>query len=316
MTRPFGEELFAGTGGRTTAQGYSLGDGTRQKFTLKERDNETGLDYSINRYYSSTQGRFASVDPENAGVDIRIPQSWNGYGYVLNNPLVFIDPSGMVWLYDSKGDLYLWVDDKDYKEGNQYFDDKNYVPVPTSLTGSGGFTFVLTKGSYTDKYPDLVGREVYLGRDGQLHDTCPSCEALATQMTIQNGSFGTGVVAFAAISAAGGGAIGGIGYATGIIAGGGLASGGVTTLGLETAAETEVVATTTTEISQATTRAFERQLEQHGRGALEKSLRSFEKQLAKHLTKIDQARKAGGYPSSMEQEVQIFQKSIELLSKP
>ncbi|MGH9874726.1 MAG: DUF4214 domain-containing protein [Pyrinomonadaceae bacterium] len=31
---PFGEELFAGTGGRTTAQGYS-GDNVRQKFTSK-----------------------------------------------------------------------------------------------------------------------------------------------------------------------------------------------------------------------------------------------------------------------------------------
>jgi len=29
---PFGEELFAGTGGRTTAQGYSASDGVRQKF--------------------------------------------------------------------------------------------------------------------------------------------------------------------------------------------------------------------------------------------------------------------------------------------
>src|SRR5205823_1294236 len=55
---PFGEELFAGTGGRTTAQGYSVGDGIRQKFTQKERDIETGLDYFLSRYYSNSQGRF------------------------------------------------------------------------------------------------------------------------------------------------------------------------------------------------------------------------------------------------------------------
>ena len=41
---PFGEELFAGTGGRTTQHGYT-GDSVRQKFTRKERDIETGLDY-------------------------------------------------------------------------------------------------------------------------------------------------------------------------------------------------------------------------------------------------------------------------------
>ncbi len=60
---PFGEELFAGTGGRTTSQGYNQLDGVRFQFTLKERDNETGLDYFLARYYSSTQGRFTSSDP-------------------------------------------------------------------------------------------------------------------------------------------------------------------------------------------------------------------------------------------------------------
>jgi hypothetical protein len=47
---PFGEELFANVGGRSTSQGYTNSDGARQKFTQYERDNETGLDYSINRY--------------------------------------------------------------------------------------------------------------------------------------------------------------------------------------------------------------------------------------------------------------------------
>jgi YD repeat-containing protein len=54
---PFGEELFATTGLRTTTNGYSQSDNVRQKFTQKERDNETGLDYFGARYYSSTQGR-------------------------------------------------------------------------------------------------------------------------------------------------------------------------------------------------------------------------------------------------------------------
>jgi YD repeat-containing protein len=48
---PFGEELFAGTGGRTVSQGYGAADGVRQKFTSKERDIETGLDYFGARYF-------------------------------------------------------------------------------------------------------------------------------------------------------------------------------------------------------------------------------------------------------------------------
>jgi len=39
---PFGEEIGSGVGLRTPTQGYSANDGVRQKFTSKERDNETG----------------------------------------------------------------------------------------------------------------------------------------------------------------------------------------------------------------------------------------------------------------------------------
>jgi RHS repeat-associated protein len=108
---PFGEELFANTGGRAPALGYTNGDGARQKFTLKERDNETGLDYFGARYYSSNQGRFTGVDPyniilekqadEHSAVATRQflrylgePQNWNRYVYVANNPLKYIDPDG------------------------------------------------------------------------------------------------------------------------------------------------------------------------------------------------------------------------------
>jgi RHS repeat-associated protein len=108
---PFGEELFAPTGGRSAAQGYASGDGVRQQFTAKERDNETGLDYFLARYYSSPQGRFTSTDPQNiifeknrgrnADERARIlqsylvqPQNWNRYAYTRNNPLAYTDPNG------------------------------------------------------------------------------------------------------------------------------------------------------------------------------------------------------------------------------
>ena len=92
---PFGEELYAGVSNRTPQQGYT-GDSTRQKFTLKERDNETGLDYSINRYYSSTQGRFTSADPVPMTTQRPPdPQKLNLYAYVRNNPLIATDPNGL-----------------------------------------------------------------------------------------------------------------------------------------------------------------------------------------------------------------------------
>src|SRR5882672_6356740 len=71
---PFGEELF--TDARTPAMGYASSDDVRQKFTSKERDNETGLDYFSARYFSSTQGRFTSVDPSRRSITADNPQTW------------------------------------------------------------------------------------------------------------------------------------------------------------------------------------------------------------------------------------------------
>ena len=92
---PFGEELSAGVGGRADTQGYSKVDNVRQKFTSKERDGETGLDYFGTRYYSPAMGRFTSPDIPFVGQWEQDPQSWNLYTYVGNNPLKYIDPTGM-----------------------------------------------------------------------------------------------------------------------------------------------------------------------------------------------------------------------------
>ena len=100
---PFGGDLSAGDGGRTTGMGFSdfvVGTvGVRQplEFTGKERDSETGLDYFGARYFSGAQGRFTSADPKLFPNELNDPQSWNKYGYGRNNPLRFIDPDGEDW---------------------------------------------------------------------------------------------------------------------------------------------------------------------------------------------------------------------------
>ncbi len=63
------------------------------RYTGKERDAESGLDYFGARYYGSALGRFTSPDP--LGGNLINPQSLNRYAYVLNNPLSFTDPTGM-----------------------------------------------------------------------------------------------------------------------------------------------------------------------------------------------------------------------------
>lgn len=64
------------------------------KFTGKERDAETGLDYFGARYFSGAQGRFTSPDVPLLDQHPEDPQSWNLYSYVRNNPLRFVDPTG------------------------------------------------------------------------------------------------------------------------------------------------------------------------------------------------------------------------------
>jgi RHS repeat-associated protein len=67
----------------------------RLRFTAKERDVETGLDYFGARYYASRTGRFTTVDPA-MDIDAALidPQRWNRYTYALDNPLKFTDPDG------------------------------------------------------------------------------------------------------------------------------------------------------------------------------------------------------------------------------
>ncbi len=94
---PFGGELHNGVPvvadqpDSTTANHY--------KFTGKERDTESGLDYFGARYYASSMGRWMSPDwadkPEAVPYsDLANPQSLNLYGYVNNNPLTKADPDG------------------------------------------------------------------------------------------------------------------------------------------------------------------------------------------------------------------------------
>jgi len=66
-----------------------------RRFTGKERDVETDLDYFAVRYSQTNVGRFLNVDPLLAlGQHLRFTQTWNRYAYTVNNPLRYVDPSG------------------------------------------------------------------------------------------------------------------------------------------------------------------------------------------------------------------------------
>jgi RHS repeat-associated protein len=77
----------------------------KRKFSDKERDGETGLDYFGARYYSApvrwadghTSGRYRwlSVDPVvTSSKAFSNTQLWNLYSFCRNNPIAFFDPDG------------------------------------------------------------------------------------------------------------------------------------------------------------------------------------------------------------------------------
>jgi RHS repeat-associated protein len=100
---PFGEGLGPNVNGRSAKYASynggafpAGGDGESIKFTGKERDAESSLDYFGARYMSSAQGRFTSVDPIWITKERLLdPQRLNLYAYGRNNPLRYIDPQGM-----------------------------------------------------------------------------------------------------------------------------------------------------------------------------------------------------------------------------
>jgi RHS repeat-associated protein len=162
---PFGEELLAGYGTRTTDQGYAANpqqDGQRKQFGSKDRDVETGLSYFLARYYSSIQGRFTSVDPGNAGADLGDPQSLNGYAFARNNPLIYSDPSGMryrICTPDGK-ECYEHSDD-DFNAGRRAGKKDGYT-----FTGDGKY---FEKGEIRDKDGNVIAKYEQISLDEPAH---------------------------------------------------------------------------------------------------------------------------------------------------
>jgi RHS repeat-associated protein len=79
-------------------EAYALSGSADLYFTGQNQDltnDEYDFPY---RQYHAAQGRWVTPDPAGqAAVDPTLPQSWNRYVYVSDNPLVLVDPDGLHW---------------------------------------------------------------------------------------------------------------------------------------------------------------------------------------------------------------------------
>jgi len=110
----------------------STGFGTPYKFNAKELDCESGYYYYSARYYDPRMARFLSVDPL-AG---EMPE-WGSYTYTFNNPLKYIDPTGM-GPENPVGDYYDLLGNWLYNDGiddGKVYEVTNHLPIPSELGG-------------------------------------------------------------------------------------------------------------------------------------------------------------------------------------
>jgi RHS repeat-associated protein len=131
---PFGEERVSEVTGANKE---------RHGFTGKELDSESGLYYYGARYYDPALGRFASLDPLILGESAKSlqsvlgnPQGLNGYSYVENNPVKYIDETG------------------NYKE-DVHYDLTLFLMSNTGLT-KGQSEIVAYRDQYMDDNPETM----------------------------------------------------------------------------------------------------------------------------------------------------------------
>ena len=158
---PFGEEIGSGLGLRNGNQGFGASDTNRTKYGLAERDI-TGLDHTLFRKYESLSGRWTSPDPYMGSANIAQPQSFNRYAYVQNDPVNFVDPSGLIRVcyYDYFYTHYQGTaPDGTPIEGTRInlfvscFDFDTFRFVPRDPEPRGGFDFMPPRRPAAPKAP-------------------------------------------------------------------------------------------------------------------------------------------------------------------
>ena len=150
--RPFGKEY--GT----------MGTDPAFRFTGETRDSASGLYYLARRHYDPETGRFLQQDPILGSLSR--PQTLNRYAYVTNNPLRYVDPTGLTkgcppelsstWEYE------LLLSEWDWRPAPEWLQPAAFLAlgiVATIATGGTALPWILAFGLAGG----LAGMGVYAG---------------------------------------------------------------------------------------------------------------------------------------------------------
>jgi RHS repeat-associated protein len=128
---------------------FLANDSNHYKFTGKERDSETGLDYFGARYYSNGLGRFITPDwsAKPATVPYAVlgdPQSLNLYTYVRNIPTSQIDADGHCPPCNVEEETGVIIPEEEaIGAGTATATAEVEATATTAVTGGGGFLSLL-----------------------------------------------------------------------------------------------------------------------------------------------------------------------------
>ena len=87
--------------GNILSQSGTLASENPYRYAGYRYDQDTKLYYLLARYYNPEDGGFLSIDPLRG--ELEDPLTLNGYTYVSNNPVKFVDPNGMKQVYQGYG---------------------------------------------------------------------------------------------------------------------------------------------------------------------------------------------------------------------
>ena len=127
---------------------YSTTANDREKYATYTRDSVSGLDYAMNRYYTSQWGRFTSPDPYGGSANPGSPQSLNRYSYANGDPVHDSDPSGLDGVCGPNG---TWMGEGcyDYAGGGSVDIINGYNNYVSSLPGGASGLLPSSQGDGT-----------------------------------------------------------------------------------------------------------------------------------------------------------------------